>query len=126
MPYDRTLASKLHGIVAEYLTHLGQATGDSTMPTQQVLTLLAVYLNPDVNLTDLPRYTGVEKSANSRNIAKLGDGERPHVKGGPGLLQSYHDPMDRRFVKVRLTPRGRALLDDVAARTSSKLRHWFE
>lgn len=92
------------------------------MPTQQVLTLIAAYLNPDMKLTDLHRYTGVEKSSKSRNIAKLGDGERPPLKRGPGYIESYHDPMDRRYVKVRLTPRGKALMDQVAQRTSQSLR----
>lgn len=115
-------SGRLHGLVADYLAHLGRATGDTTMPTQQVLTLIAAYLNPDMNLTDLHRYTGVEKSSNSRNIAKLGDGERPPIKRGPGLIESYHDPMDRRYVKVRLTPRGKALMDQVAQRTSQSLK----
>jgi DNA-binding MarR family transcriptional regulator len=117
--------TRVSALIAEYLAQLSQATGDSTMPMQQVLTLLAVHLNPDMNLTDMPKYTGVEKSSNSRNIAKLGDGERPVLKRGPGLLESYHDPMDRRFVKVRLTPKGKALMEAVAQRAGPTLRRLF-
>lgn len=118
-------STKMAALISEYLAQLGTATGDTTMPTQQVMTLISVYLNPDMNLTDLVKFTGVEKSSNSRNIAKLGDGERPPLKRGPGLIESYHDPMDRRFVKVRLTPKGRALMEQVAARTAPTLRRLF-
>lgn len=123
---QQSSGTKLAAVVAEYLAQLGTATGDTTMPTQQVLTLISVYLNPDMNLTDMDRYTGVEKSSNSRNIAKLGDGERPPIKRGPGLIESYHDPMDRRYVKVRLTPKGKALMDQVAARAAPTLRRLFD
>lgn len=118
-------SGKLAGLVAEYLAQLGVESGDSTMPVQQVMTLLAIYLNPDLNLHEMGRYTGVEKSSNSRNIAKLGDGERPTLKRGPGWVESYHDPMDRRYVKVRLTPRGKAMMDRVAQKTGPTLRRLF-
>lgn len=94
----------------QILAALRDSTGDTTIPVQQLMTLLAVYLYPDMPLTDLPQYSGVERSANSRNIAKLGVGERP-TKPGPGWLEAYHDPMDRRYVRLRLTPRGRAVIE---------------
>lgn len=109
---DKTAVEVING-VCEFLTRLGKVTGDTTMPVQQVLTLAAVAVNPNVNMLDLPKFSGVERSANSRNVAKLGPGLRP-TQPGLGLIEAYEDPYDRRFKKVRLTPRGEALLSEVA------------
>jgi DNA-binding MarR family transcriptional regulator len=81
--------------------------------------LTALYVHGTLNQTDLPKFTGVEKSAVARNIARLGGGawqakpgsaakvERP----GLGLIESYQEPTDRRFNMVRLSPKGRSVLE---------------
>lgn len=86
-------------MVAEYITRLAQETGDHTMEIQKVLTLIALRQHPDMSQTDLPRHTLVERSANSRNLWKLGE-------GGAGLVEQYEDPENRRFKRVRLSPKG--------------------
>jgi len=79
------------------------------MPVQQILLLLALHTYGEMTQQSLGTYTGVQRSSNSRNIAKLGIGEnlgRP----GLGLVESYEDPVDRRTKMVRLTPKGSALM----------------
>ena len=107
-------------IVAEYLIGLAEETGDNTMEIQKVLTLIAVRQQPEIQMIDLPRYTMVERSANSRNVAKLGQGESPD-KPGAGLVEAYEDPHNRRFKRVRLTGRGRAVMETVERRALRSL-----
>lgn len=109
-------------MVAGYIGTLAKDTDDYTMGAQQQLLLLALYIHGELNQMDLPRYTGVEKSANGRNIARLGPGqfvqapnsERKVHKGGLGLIESYQDPTNRRVNLVRLTPKGKALMEGAA------------
>ena len=96
------------------------------MGAQQMLLLLALYVHGTLNQIDLPRYTGVEKSANSRNVALLGEGQwvtnrtsgdKKH-EPGMGLVEAYDEPTNRRYKMVRLTPKGRAVLEQVAAQVA--------
>jgi DNA-binding MarR family transcriptional regulator len=93
------------------------ATGDATMGLQQVRLLLSLYVHGTLNQNDLPRHTGVQKSSNGRNIDRLGPGS--FREPGLGYIESYEDPRDRRYKLVRLTPRGRAVLEETAAALSS-------
>jgi DNA-binding MarR family transcriptional regulator len=106
----------LHVIAAAgaFIQALQKATGMKTFESQQQLLLLSLYVHGEMAQQNLDEFTGVEKSSISRNIARLGDGERPLIKRGPGWVESFEDPADRRNKMVRLTPRGKALLDQVA------------
>lgn len=108
--------------VAEYVKRLAQATGDNTMPIQQVLTLVALHQTSEVNQVDLEQYTGVTASSNQRNLYKLGGGWLN--KPGLGLVEGYRDPKDNRYMKVRLTPKGRAIMDQVAADTAHVMERY--
>lgn len=98
--------------VQAFIRALCDLTQDDTMPSQQQLLLLCVYVHGQVNQGDLETYTGVRKNSNSRNIAKLGDGERPTEAPGPGFIRTEPNLKDRRANLVSLTPKGRALLDE--------------
>jgi DNA-binding MarR family transcriptional regulator len=106
------------GAASAFIESLAKHTGIKTLETQQQLLLLSLYIHGDLNQLDLERYTGMRKSSNSRNIARLGEGEHPSVERGPGWVESYEDPENRRSKLVRLTPRGKALLEKVAAEVS--------
>jgi DNA-binding MarR family transcriptional regulator len=108
--------SNQHVIAAAgaFIQALQRATGKNTFESQQQLLLLSLYVHGEMAQNNLDRYTGVEKSSISRNISRLGEGERPLIKRGPGWVESYEDPVDRRNKMVRLTQRGKALLDSVA------------
>jgi DNA-binding MarR family transcriptional regulator len=101
-------------IVTTFLEALQEASGDPHMSIPQLLLLVQLHVHGQLAQQDLPKYTRVQKSANSRNVAKMGPGEKPHMKPGPGWVDSYDDPLDRRTRLCRLTPNGRALVDTAA------------
>lgn len=103
---------------ANFMSALCEATGDYTMPLQQVLLLLALFNHGELAQQELVKYTGVARSSNSRNIAKLGIGDSAWKANGPGWVESYEDPMDRRTKMVRLTPKGKALIRAVIESSS--------
>lgn len=113
----RTLAA-----INVFLEGLAQATGDATLGIQQVRMLTALYVHGTLNQVDLPKFTGVEKSAVARNISRLGGGAWAAKPGSPskvekpglGLIEAYQEPTDRRFNMVRLTPKGRAMLEQLS------------
>lgn len=117
------------GGVYLFLELLTEAAGDKTMGVQQVQLLLALHSYGVLNQVDLPRYTGVEKSSNSRHIAALGAGfpvldkktGTRSIERGLGWVEAYEEPTNRRFKMVRLTPLGKAQLDSIAARVAAQL-----
>lgn len=94
-----------------FIRTLCDLTQDDTMPSQQQLLLLCLYVHGPTNQQDVENFTGVKKASNSRNIAKLGAGEKPLEAPGPGYVTSEEDLLDRRQKKVRLTQKGQALMD---------------
>lgn len=103
--------------VAAFIKALADLTNDYTMPSQQQLLLLALAVHGSVNQGDIEDLTGVKRSSNSRNINKLGDGEKPLEKAGPGYIKSEDDLTDRRYKKVFLTAKGKALIDEAWERS---------
>jgi len=97
--------------VNEFIKALSELTGDDTMPSQQQLLLLGLFVHGVTNQADIEELTGVKRSSNSRNITKLGIGERSSSEPGPRWVESFEDPMDRRTKLVRLTPKGRELIE---------------
>jgi DNA-binding MarR family transcriptional regulator len=105
-----TKPSNPASVTAQFLEALTKESNEPTLGVQQVLLLLSLYNYGQLGQHDLERHTGVKRSSNSRNIAKMGAGEKPWSKTGPGWVESYEDPMDRRNKMVRLTPQGSALI----------------
>lgn len=102
--------------VNKFIYALSELSNDFTMPSQQQMLLISLYVHGTVNQQDLSDLTGVKRSSNSRNIAKLGLGERAYAMDGPQYVESFEDPMNRRLKLVRLTPKGRALLEEAWGR----------
>lgn len=110
-------------ITAEYLGQLASVAGTSAIGTQQVLLLLGLYLHGELNQTELPRFTGVERSAVSRSLQSLGPGfwkvervtGKEAWKEGLGLIESERSRQDQRIKVVRLSAQGRRLMDRAAA-----------
>jgi|GEM_PF-2819524 len=103
-------------LVHIFLKQLQDLTEDNTMPTQQILLLTALYVRGQMNQGDLTKETGVAMSSCSRNIAKLGKG----TFGTPGMgyVTQEEDERDRRIKLVRLTPKGKALIEEILERVS--------
>jgi len=122
-------AARVTGAVAGFLGALAKNTGDYTMGSQQTLLLLALYIHPEINQNDLHKYTGVERSSNSRNLQALGEGtwkatadsDRKIHKRGLGLVEGFRDPQDQRNRLIRLTPQGRAVIEHAA----TEVAHYF-
>ena len=74
--------------------------------------LLEVSLRDETSMTDLGSAVGVSQAAISRNVGKLGGGMTFKEKGA-GLVEAYEDPKYRRQKLVRLTPKGRRLVDEL-------------
>ena len=119
--------NKIIGATAGFVGGLASATKDYTLGAQQILLLLSLYVhNGELNQADLHKFTGVERSANSRNIARLGPGQwnvnrstgAKAFEQGLGLVEAYEEPTNRRFKMVRLTPQGRAMLENIADQVS--------
>ncbi|MDE2078659.1 MAG: winged helix-turn-helix transcriptional regulator [Burkholderiales bacterium] len=107
-------------ITAEFLDALMEITGDVDMTIPQALLLIRLQVNGQTYQNNLTKFTKVQKSANSRNVAKMGAGEKPHIKAGPGYIRSEQDPIDRRHRVVSLTEAGRKVVEQ-AAMSASKL-----
>ena len=112
-----TIAATCH----DFILGLSDLMQDPTVPSQQMLLLTALYINGDVNQSQLEELTGVKRSSNSRNISKLGRGEHAWSTDGPMLVESYEDEGNRRMKRVRLTPKGRALMEAALDRAGGKV-----
>jgi DNA-binding MarR family transcriptional regulator len=74
------------------------------MQVQTLRVFLVIATQGDVAMAELMDAVGVSSSAISRNVDQLAAG--PHGKPGMGWLEVYVDPLDRRFKRVKLTPKG--------------------
>lgn len=106
----------------DFILSVSELMEDPTVPSQQLLLLTALYIHGDVSQSQLEELTGVKRSSNSRNISKLGRGEHAWSTDGPMLVESYEDEGNRRMKRVRLTAKGRALMDEALARAGGETR----
>lgn len=113
--------TRVLGAASAFLDAFTRITENRTIEAQQIQLLLVLYTNGSVVQGNLEKLTGVGPSSISRNIAKLGAGVRPATEKGPGWVQSYDDPNNRRTKIVELTPAGRKMLEKV----SSEVAHLF-
>lgn len=98
------------------IRHMSEALDEPAIGANQLRLLLSLRIHGELPQQDLSEFAGVERSAISRNIAKLGQGEKPLIKAGPNLVESYEDIHNRRLKNVRLTPKGKAFVDDACAK----------
>ncbi|WP_210092396.1 MarR family winged helix-turn-helix transcriptional regulator [Ruegeria sp. HKCCSP346] len=85
---------------------------DSEMPVQQMLCLVWVANNEGKSQKELRDSLGMASSTASRNLNALADYHRLG-KPGLGLVEMADDFRDRRQKVVRLTPKGRTLMNEV-------------
>lgn len=113
MAKSDTSPIRVLGASLAFMEAIANRSQVQTLETQQLRLLLSLYVHGELNQQDLERYTGVKKTANSRNIARLGIGEKS-TSPGFGWITSYDAPDNRRAKLVALTPAGRALLETCA------------
>lgn len=81
---------------------------DPAMPLSALQTLVWVALNDGHHQYDLEQYLGSSNATASRSIGWWGDWRSfRDKKRGPGFIESYPDPEDKRYRVVRLTKKGR-------------------
>lgn len=100
--------------------HLDKATGlfqafrtlDPTMPLQLAYTFILCAIYEGESIGDIARRAGFATSTTSRHILDLGDYDR-NKNPGYQLVETVIDPMELRKKSVRLTPKGRNLLNQI-------------
>lgn len=85
---------------------------DPTMPLQLAYTFILCAIYEGESIGDIARRAGFATSTTSRHILDLGEFNR---QKGPGykLVETKIDPMELRKKSVHLTPKGRALLNQI-------------
>lgn len=87
---------------------------DPEMPMQMAAVFLLVAINPDLTLKNISERLGIAQASASRNVAALSDWHR-NKKPGHGLIEARPDPFEMRRKILRLTPKGKRVLDSVWA-----------
>lgn len=100
------------------MEYLIQGTREQ-IPSQHLRVLLHIAAAGEVPQLDLIEMTGTSQSAVSRIIYDLGEGAPREA--GLGLVEAYVDPEWRRRKLVRLTDKGRKLVNGLAPILSAQL-----
>lgn len=108
-------------VAAEFLTAITELAQMPDISVPQVQLLLQLRIHGEVTQASLEDLTGVKKSAVSRNVAKMGPGEKPKVAPGPGWVVSERDLDNRKHNLVSLTQKGRAIVEEAALRAARYL-----
>lgn len=86
---------------------------DPDLPIQYALSFLTIAEHEGLSIGELAERLGIAQSSASRNVAAL---SRWHSFGKEGhdLVEAHEDPRERRRKLIRLTPKGRALIETLA------------
>lgn len=87
-------------------------TLDSTMPLQLAYTFILCATYEGETIGDISRRAGFALSTTSRHILDLGELNR-RKEPGYGLVETLVDPMNLRTKTIRLTPKGKNLLNQI-------------
>jgi DNA-binding MarR family transcriptional regulator len=85
-----------------------------TMPLQYVTSFIEVALEEGLTVSEYANRVGISQSLMTRHLADLGEINRYH-EAGLGLVEQVENVMDRRERRIRLTPKGRHVVYEVAA-----------
>ena len=81
------------------------------MPLSALQTLVWVGLNDGGQQSGLEAYLGTSSATASRSIQWMSDWRSfKDRRRGPGFIESFPDPLDKRYRVCRLTAKGRAFL----------------
>ena len=87
-------------------------THDKEIPAQVIATFLYVASHDDCAKVDLEKALAFSSASGSRNTDWLSEFHRLN-KAGLGLLIKYRDPTNRRKQIVKLSPKGRILVQQL-------------
>lgn len=83
-----------------------------TMPLQYVYSFLLVALDEGLGVNEYAKKAGVSPSVMSRHLLDIGERSR-YMEEGFGLVTYRQNPMELRKHEVFLTPKGRALANNI-------------
>ncbi len=87
---------------------------DPAMPLSALQAFVWVAMNEGHHQYDLEQYLGTTNATASRSIQWWSDWKSfKDGKKGPGFIESYPDPADKRYRVVRLTKKGRAFWEQL-------------
>ena len=87
---------------------------DPAMPLSAVQALIWTGINDGAHQSDLEAYLGTSTATASRSVQWWGEWRSfKDGKKGPGFIESYPDPMDKRYRIVKLTAGGKAFLNNL-------------
>ena len=90
---------------------------DTAMPMSSIQALVWVGINDGAHQHELEAYLGTSNATVSRAVAWWSDWKSFKDKvRGPGFIESYPDPMNKRYRILKLTPQGRAFFEEVFGR----------
>lgn len=85
-----------------------------SLSASTVLVLLYVMQYPDTSIKKLEQVTDLSRSSASRHVLILTErGDKARARAGLGLVSTYEDHEDARVKRVKLTPKGERLRDDI-------------
>lgn len=83
---------------------------DINLAQLQCLLVVSQEEKDGISITEIANKVGITLATASRYIAALGKTNRHH-EDGFGLIETFEDPMERRRKIVRLTPKGKSLIN---------------
>tara|TARA_B100001939_G_scaffold342295_1_gene353222 strand:- start:853 stop:1254 length:402 start_codon:yes stop_codon:yes gene_type:complete len=101
---------------------------DTNMPWHQgviFLTVATVNQDEGIDMKEMARVTGLSTSSVSRNIQALGEWHRLQ-RPGLGVVETITDWKDRRRRPVRLSHKGRRVMEEVYKAVWPQLNHLLE
>lgn len=91
---------------------------DPAMPLSALQTFVWVAMNDGRHQYDLEQYLGASNATASRSIQWWSDWRSfKNKKKGPGFIESYPDPVDKRYRVVRLTKKGKEFWKELLGET---------
>jgi DNA-binding MarR family transcriptional regulator len=85
-----------------------------SLSASTVLVFLYVMQYPDSTIKQIEKVTELTRSSASRHVLTLTErGDRARNRPGLGLVETYEDAHDSRIKRVKLTPKGKKLQQDI-------------
>lgn len=109
-PISRVVTDYQMAKLAQAIEHL--RTFDKEIPAQVIATFLYVASHDDCNKIDMEKVLAFSTASGSRNTDWLSEFHRLN-KPGLGLITKYRDPTNRRRQILKLTPKGRILVQQL-------------
>lgn len=118
-----TLDRNSKAVMRTWINMLQQVRDElGDIPVQMLATLLECASEEGLTVQDIETRLRMTKASASRNVLALTT-INARKEPGPGIVVTREDPVDRRFKRVELTPKGRRLIDTLLHPVGKKVNH---